>query len=404
MAFRYRGDDIDPQAVGKELGVRAVLTGRVVQQGDSLNVLAELVSVEDGRQLWGQQYQHKLEELVFVQNNIAMEISQALRLQLTGEEQQQLVETTNSAAYEAYLKGRNFWSKRTAKDLENAVTFFEQALAADPNYALAHVGVADSYLLLGAFYGNPGEHPTSVTMTTARTSARDALELDPNLAEAHTTLAYIELLHNWDWGASETEFLRAIELKPDYAPAHQWYSELLMVLGRHDEAIEESRRALELEPVSPIVARDHGLQLHRARRYEESIEQFRKTIELEPNFAGTRDQLADVFWDAGMVDEALAEAHSLDENRRTVLALVAQGKTAEAVEWIDALPKDARTATLLSYLYARAGDKDKSLEQLEEAVKNRVPNLPITLTQPVYDPWRSEPRLVELRRNMGLEP
>jgi len=320
-----------------------------VQQGESLNVLAELVDVKLGTQLWAEQYTRKIADLVTVQNDIAADISGALRLELSGEEQARLVETVSSDAYEAYLKGRYFVNKRTGEGFSTALTFFEQALAADANYALAHVGVADSYLLLGAFYGNPEEYPPSATMTKAMTSVRDALELDPNLAEAHTTLAYIEFLHNWDWEASETEFRRAIELKPDYAPAHQWYSELLMVLGRHDEAVGEARQALSLDPASAILSRELAFRLHLARRYDESIEQFRKTLELDPDFFDVRKMLIEVYWDAGMKDEALAESPNIGDRResnsyrslwRRIFELVAAGKTAEAVARIGSSPQD----------------------------------------------------------------
>ena len=405
-AFRYREKNVDPRAVGRELGVGAVLTGRIVRQGDNLNVQAELVDVANGTQIWGEQYNRAFADIVTVQNEIARQISQALQLELAEDEAARVAKpvTADSKAYQAYWRGRFHWNRRTVDDLEKAIELFEEAKAADPEFALARVGIADSYLLLGAFYGNPEEHPPSVAMAKARTSARNALEIDPNLAEAHVTLAYIAFLHDWNWEVSERDFLRAIELNPRYAPAHQWYAELLMALERHDEAVVEARQALALEPASAILSRELGYRLHHARRYEESIQQFRKTLELDPGFAGVRSFLADVYWDNGMREEALAEAEHIDERLRMVFVLLAQGKTAEAVEWIDAIPRDGLRATRLSSLYALAGDLGKSLDQLEEAFKTRLPNLPNTLSAPVYDPWRSEPRLVELRNNMGLEP
>ena len=405
-AFRYREKNVDPRAVGRELGVGAVLTGRIVRQGENLNVQAELVDVASGSQIWGEQYNRAFADIVTVQNEIARQISQALQLELAEEESARIAKpvTADSEAYQAYWRGRFHWNRRTVDDLEKAIELFEEAKAADPEFALARVGIADSYLLLGAFYGNPEEHPPSVAMAKARTSARNALEIDPNLAEAHVTLAYIAFLHDWNWEASERDFLRAIELKPRYAPAHQWYSELLMVLERHDEAVDEARQALALDPASGILSRELAYRLHHARRYEESIEQYRKTLELDPNFAGARSMLANVYWDHGMREEALADAENIGEEQRTVFALVAQGKAAEAVEWIDALPRDQFTGAQLGPLYARAGDMDKSVDQLEDAFRNRIPNLPLALSGPVYDPWRSEPRLVEIRNNMGLEP
>jgi len=404
-AFRYR-ENVDPRAVGRELGVGAVLTGRIVRRGENLNVQAELVDVESGTQIWGEQYNRAFADIVTVQNEIARQISQALQLQLAEEDVARIAVpvTADGEAYQAYWRGRFYWNRRTAVDLERAIELFEDAKAADPDFALARVGIADSYLLLAAFYGNAEEHPPNVTMAKARMAARNALEIDPNLGEAHVTLAYIAFLHDWNWEASETDFLRAIELNPRYAPAHQWYSELLMALERHDEAVAEARKALALDPASSILSRELGFRLHHAGRYEESIEQFRKTLELDPDFTSVHGFLANVYWDNEMREEALAEAEYIDEGQRMVFTLVAQGKAAEAVKWIDNLPRDGANGNRLSSLYVRAGDMDKAFDQLEEAFKNRIPNLPLSLSRPSYDPWRSEPRLVELRNKMGLEP
>jgi serine/threonine-protein kinase len=395
-AFRYRG--LDPLDAGRALKVGAVLTGRVVQQGDNLNVQAELVDVGSGTQIWGEQYNRKLADIVTVQNEIAQNISQALRLTLTGD-----AVTADSEAYQAYWKGRFHWNRRTNEDLKKAIRFFEESLARDPALALAHVGLADSYVLLGAqFYGAEADFPPAVAMAKARTAAQDALELDPELAEAYTTLAYISFLHDWNWEAAEKDFLQAIERKPRYAVAHQWYSELLMVLGRHDEAVGEARRALELEATSPILSRELGFKFYQARRYPEAIGEFRKTLELDPDFSGARIMLADALWDGGETEEALAEAERIDERRRTLLKLAAQGKMAEATAWVDSFPRDQFTPMTLSALYARAGDEEKALSLLEEGLEKRIPQLLTTVGRPVFDPWRSEPRFLEIRRRMGL--
>ena len=396
-AFRYRG--LDPLVAGRELKVGAVVTGRVVQQGDSLNVQAELVDVGSGTQIWGEQYNRKLSDIVTVQNEIAQNISQALRLTLTGDEV-----TSNSEAYQAYWKGRFHWNRRTNEDLKKAIRFFVESFTRDPALALAHVGLADSYVLLGAqFYGAEEEFPPAVAMAKARTAAQEALALDPNLAEAYTTLAYISFLYDWNWEAAEKGFLEAIERKPHYAVAHQWYSELLMLLGRHDEAIGQGRQALELEPTSPILSRELGFRFHQARLYPEAIGEFRNTLELDPDFSLARIMLTDALWDGGRKEEALAEAERLDERRRTLFQLLAQGKTSEATAWVESFPRDEFTPTRLSELYARAGAKEKALELLEEGLEKRIPQLLTTVGQPVFDPWRSDPRFLELRRKMGLE-
>jgi tetratricopeptide (TPR) repeat protein len=267
------------------------------------------------------------------------------------------------------------------------------------------VGLADSYVLLGAqFYGADADFPPAVAMAKARTAAQKALALDPNLAEAYTTLAYISFLHDWNWEAAEKDFLEAIERKPRYAVAHQWYSELLMLLGRHDEAVGQGRQALELEPTSPILSRELGYRLYQARRYPEAIGEFRNTLELDPDFSLARRMLTDALWDGGRIEEALAEAERLDERRRTFFQLVAQGKTSEARAWVESFPRDEFTPTTLSELYARAGAKENALDLLEEGLEKRIPQLLTTVGQPVFDPWRSAPRFLELRRKMGLEP
>jgi serine/threonine-protein kinase len=395
-AFRYRG--VDPLEAGRALKVGAVVTGRVVQQGDNLNVQAELVDVASGMQIWGEQYNRKLADIVTVQNELAQNISQALRLTLTGDEV-----TSNSDAYQAYWKGRFHWNRRTNEDLKKAIRFFEEALDRDPGLALAHVGLADSYILLGAqFYGAEEEFPPAAAMAKARSAAQEALGLDPDLAEAHTSLAYIEFLHDWNWAAAEKDFLEAIERKPGYAVAHQWYSELLMVLERHDEAIREGRRALEIEPTSPILSRELGFKLYQARRYPEAIDAFRKTLELAPDFSLARVMLTDALWDAGRREEALVEAERLDEERRTLFSLLSQGKTSEAKAWVDAIPLDEFSPMTLSALHARAGNGEKALALLEEGLEKRLPQLLTTLGRPVFDPWRSDPRFLRLRRRLEL--
>jgi serine/threonine-protein kinase len=371
----------------------------VVQQGNNLNVQAELVDVSNGMQIWGQQYNRQLADIVTVQNEIAQNISQALRLTLTGDEV-----TSDSEAYRAYWKGRFHWNRRTNEDLKKAILFFEESLAQDPALALAHVGLADSYVLLGAqFYGAEADFPPTVAMAKARTAAEEALALDPGLAEAYTTLAYISFLHDWNWEAAEKDFLEAIERKPRYAVAHQWYAELLMLLGRHDEAVGQGRQALELEPTSPILSRELGFKFYQARRYPEAIEQFRNTLELDPNFSLARIMLIEALWDGGRIEEALAETEHIDERLRTLFQLLAQGKTSEARAWVESFPPEEFSPMWLSVLYARAGEREKALDVLEEGLENRIPALLTTVGRPVFDPWRSEPRFLEIRRKMGLE-
>lgn len=391
--------------MGRELDVGAVLTGRVVQQGGLLNVQAELVHVATGTQLWGEQYSRDFSDILDVQNEIAQEISDALRPRLTGEEQRQLVQygTENSEAYQAYLKGRFFWDKRTYADLVTAIEYFEQANQADPEYALAFVGLADSHVIIGSYLSGP-DTVSSEEMETGRAAAEEALRLSPDLAEAYVSLAYIEFLHDWDWEAAERDFLKAIELDPNYAVAHQWYGEFLSVMGRHDEAIERIRRAVELEPTSSIISFELAFKFSMARRFPEAIAQSHKTIELDPSFPLTHAILTSAYWYGGMIDEAVAQAQYLDETTRGYYEALGRGDNDEAVEWIDEAVEAGLDITTASTYYAVAGAKDKSLDLLEEAVRQRIPQVLVSQNRAAFYPYRSDPRFIAVRRSIGLEP
>ena len=381
----------------------AVLTGRVVQREDSLNVQAELVDVQTGSQLWGEQYSREIADLLLVQNDIARDISRALRPKLSGEERVRLAEATeDSAAYQAYLKGRFLLNRRRQHDIEKAVAFFEEAKASDPDFALAHVGLGDAYIVIGAqWYGVDPKNPPAVAMAKARTAAREALRLDRNLAEAYVTLAYIEFLQDWDWEAAERDFLKAIELKPNYVVAHQWYAEFLGVMGRHEEGIAENMRAVELEPASVLQTRELANSYMRTGQYAEAIVQLEKTDELDPSHSATLVSLAHAYWLSGMPDEAIAVASREDARWRRFFTLLGEGKNEEASAVIDAFDELSDQYKILSYAIASDGDKVISL--LEVSFRRHYVILPSILTDPILTPWRSDARIVELRHNMGLE-
>ncbi len=250
--FHYKGKETDPMAVGKELGVRAVLTGRIMQRGDSLKISVELVDVRDNKQLWGEQYERKVSDLLSVQREIAKEISSNLRLKLSGAEQTRVTKhyTENAEAYQLYLKGRYFWNKRTGEALKKSIEYFNQAIEKDPSYALAYAGLADAYVLLSPYSaGSPQE-----SYPKAKAAAKRSLELDETLAEAHSSLAQALVLYDWNLPESNREFQRAIELNPNYATAHHWYGYgNLVTMERFDEAIAEMKRAQELDPLSLII-------------------------------------------------------------------------------------------------------------------------------------------------------
>ena len=404
-AFRYRGSDVDPRAAGAELGVGAVLTGRVMQRLGRLNVQAELVEVATGRQLWGEQYSRQVTHLLSVQNDIAREISDALRLELSGEELDELAraDTQNSKAYQAYLKGRFFLNRRTQPDIEKAVAAFEQAKAIDPEFALASVGLGDSYIVIGAqWYGVDPENPPVTAMAKARSAAREALELDPNLAGAYVTRAYIEFLQDWDWEASEKDFLKAIELDPDYVVAHQWYSEFLMVMGRRDESIAEGMRAVELDPTSALQVRELANSYRGAGRYAEAIEQLKKTDELNFSHPSTMFYLTQSYWLSGMREEAIATAYRWDERWGRFFELLVDAKYTDALVSLESFAEDELTDQHWISCYILVGDKQKALDLLEDSFRRRYVSLPAILTDALLDPISEEPRVVELRRRMGL--
>src|SRR5437588_4610223 len=307
--FRYKGKE-DSLAAGHELGVRAVLTGRVTQRGDSLIVSAELVDVRDNKELWGVQYDRKLTDLVALQNEITRNVSRKLRARLSGADEQKLAKnyTENVEAYQLYLKGRFYWNKQTEEGFRKGIDYFNQAIRDDPNYALAYAGMSDCYALLSDF----GFVPPGEGFPKAKEAATRALAIDEKLAEAHTSLGLVKRDYDWDWSGDEQEFKRAIELNPNYPTAHQWYAVYLSASGRHQEAIAEIKRALELDPLSPLVNSVTARVLYLARRYDEAIEQSRKTIEMDPRFATAYQNLGQSYEQKGMHAEAVATFQELD--------------------------------------------------------------------------------------------
>jgi len=284
--FRYKGRESNPQEVGQELGVGAVLLGRVLQFGERLIIRTELVDVVSGYQLWGEQYNRDLIDIFAVQEEIAREISETLRLKLRVEELRLLAKrsTESTAAYHAYLKGRYYWNKRTGDALRKAIQYFQEAIDTDPVYALAYAGLADCYTTLGWWR----VLPPAESFPKATAAAVKALEIDQTLAEAHTSLAHVRLNYDWDTTEAERAFNRAIESNPNYATAHHWRAEYFAATGRLDKAVDEDKRALELEPLSLIINSGLGCFLYWARRYDEAIAQIKKALGMDPHFTAAR--------------------------------------------------------------------------------------------------------------------
>ena len=412
--FQYKGKDTDPLKVGHDLGVRAVVTGRLLQRGDSLMVSAELLDVRDNKQVWGEQYNRKVADALAVQQEISREITDRLRLKLSGEEQRQLTrrDTSNPEAYAFYLKGRYYWNKRTADNIRKAIEQFQQAADKDPNYALAYVGLADCYSLLELYAATPA----SETLPKAKAFAERALQLDNSLAEAHTSLgyAYDEL---WQWEDAEKEFKRALELNPSYPTAHQWYGLLLLDKGRFDEALTEARRAQELDPLSLVIGQNVA-QAYLARGdVNSSIEQARKVIDLDPRYPRGHSQLGFAYLKQGNYSEAIAELKkavdlSSERDRSAFAGLgygyAVSGRRAEALAILKELEaKYERHEALgqdLGAVYAGLGDKDQAFAWLEKDFQARSGLLVRTRWQFPFESLRSDPRLAELLRRMGLQP
>jgi TolB-like protein/Tfp pilus assembly protein PilF len=396
MAFRYKGVGVDPQRAGHELQVRAVLTGRVQQRGETLVIQTELVDISNEAQLWGGQYSRKLSDLLAVQEEISEEISQKLRPQLTRRERKRLSKQypTDIKAYQLYLKGRYFWNKRTEEGLRKAIECFQQAIAVDPEYASAYAGLADSYLLTveyGLVLGTEG-------FPRAKAAALKALALDDSLTEAHTSLASVCENYEWDWLGAERRYKRAMELDPQYATARQWYAELLVENRRFEEAYREIERARELDPLSLIINLIAGEILYLSQRYDEAVEQLLQTLELDQNFALAHRLLGEVYKQKGNDVEAVAElerAVALSSPGMMPLALGSLGHAhamAGRMEAADAILRQLKELSrnryvspiYLALIYAGLGHKDEAFQWLES---KRLTIPPIKKAPPVLN-WR----------------
>src|SRR3989440_1087841 len=413
--FRYKGKEADPMAAGKELGVRAVLTGRIMQRGDSLTISTELLDVRDNKQLWGEQYQRKVSDLLAVERDIAQEITGNLRLKLSGPEQSRVIKhyTENPEAYQLYLKGRFYWNRRTEDGARKGIEYFQLAIEKDPGYALAYTGLADCYSILGTSYNVASLSP-SEAIPKAKIAATKALEMDDTLAEAHSSLAYIRFNYDWDWAGAEREFKRAIELDPNYANAHHWYSHYLMATGRTEESLAESKRALGLDQLDLVMNVHLGWHYIYAHQYDLAIEQFRKTLEMDPNFGLTHWYLEQAYAQKGMYAEAeteLRKAKYLLQQNVAVeadigYAYAASGKGAEAKKAIDELKQSSKQRYVSSYyialIHTGLGEKDAAFEWLGNAYQERSDLLIYLKVDPRLDSLRSDARFAELVRRVRL--
>jgi TolB-like protein/Flp pilus assembly protein TadD len=412
--FTYKGQEMDPRKVGRDLGVGAVMTGRLTRQNDRLIVTLELVRVTDGTQIWGQRYDRKQSDMLAMQQDISQEVSDRLHLRLSAEEKQQFNRdyTRNVEAYQLYLKGRYFWNKFDPESLKKSIEYYNQALDKDPNYALAYVGIADAYSVLANNYVRPRENYPKSAAAVAK-----ALELDPTLTEAHITLGFIKFFYEWDWPAVERQVRSLLESNPNDPNVHTLNSYYLRTMGQRDEALKESKRALELDPLSSHLSVDLASHYVINGQCDEAIGLLRKTLETDPRSTFVRLYLGWAYDQNGNYQEAIA---NYDEVIRQIgrdpytLAYLGHahgmsGNRAEAKRLLGELTERSKQAYVfplcLVYIYVGLGDKVQAFTWLEKAYEEKDTNLiaPGIRFDPMLEPLRSDPRFADLLRRMNLQ-
>jgi serine/threonine-protein kinase len=414
--FSYKGKEIDPRRVGSDLKVGAVLIGRVSLIDDTLIIGAELVNTADGSHLWGEQYRQRLSDIITLQAEIARQISEKLRLRLTGEQQQRLTKrhTEDTEAYKLYLKGRHHLTKWSEEDFKKAIESFKQAIDLDPNYALAWAGLADAYYSMSNIYLPPHE-----AMPRSRGAAEKALALDETLAEAHHALAVAKAFYDWDWEKADLEFKRGLQLNPGYAPAYPVYGISLMVRGRTEESLVEIKRVQNLDPLSlstaVVAANPFYYAPPSARKYDRAVEELRQIIALDPKFPPAHTVLGMVYTQKGMFEDALAEfgkARQLD-NGAYLLGYLGHtyalaGKRAEAQKILDEMQERSKRENVaalgFAMVYAGLGEKDKAFEWLEKGFERRDEEMAFLKVHPKFDSLRADARFADLLRRLKLAP
>ncbi len=413
--FHYKGRDVDPQAVARDLKVEGVITGRIVQRGDQLIISAELIDARTNHNLWGDQYDRKLSDVLVVQQDITGAISSKLRERLSGEAKKPANKggTNDPEAYQLYLKGRYYWEKRTPEALEKSKDYFNQAIEIDPNYAMAYVGLADYYNVVSDYSPVPEQEAAP----KAQAAARKALAIDDSSAEAHTALAasYWSLL---EFASAEPEFKRALELNPNFANAHHWYGLFLSWDGRHSEGISHLRRAVELDPLNLQYNSNLGQGLGNARQYDASVNQLKKTLEMDPNYAQAHMQLSGEYRYMSKYDLWLEEwrkGASLFNDRDELAIAEEVGRVytrsgyrlaqTRGIEMRQQLAKHRYVdPAFIAYKYAELGDKEQTLAWLDKAFAEKSGGLEVIKVVPGLDKWRSDPRYLDLLKRLNLTP
>jgi serine/threonine-protein kinase len=410
IASRYKSRPMDAQTFGSELRVNAVLAGRVIKRGDNLMISVELDDVRYGKQLWGEQYDRKLTDLLGVKSEIAREVSQRLRSQLSGEDQTRLKKgsTENPEAYQLYLKGRFYWNKRTVDGMKQSADYYKQAIEKDPSFALAYSAMADAYVL----FSNYSVASPKDSMPQAKAAALKALELDDSLAEPHAALGTYLSAYGWDQSAAEREIRRSIELKPSYATGYHWLAVILAFVNRGDEALAAAKRAEELDPLSLIISADTAYDLVLVRRFDEAIAQVQRTLKLDPNFYYAHYVLASAYYQKGMYQEAISESRKSLELSESpygkallIASLARSGARTEGLKLREELKSESARRYVPSYFLAVAsialGEKDEAFAALERDFAERAPCYSWFAVDPLLDDLRGEQRFADLTRRVA---
>jgi len=405
VVANYQGQEIDPRKIGKELNVRGVVTGRIRRHGDMISIQADLIDLENVAQLWGQHYDHKLSDVMLVQENISRDIFENLRLKLNVEEKRQL------EAYRLYLKGRNAWNKRTEDGLLQGIQYFQQAIEVDPNYGPAYAGLADCYNMSVVY----GIRQPKEGFPKAKEAAIKALEIDETLAEAHASLAFIKFRWDWDRAETEREFQEAIKLKPSYAPAHQWYSSFLVAVERFDEAIKEAKRTEELEPLSFVASSHLGWIYYMSGQNDKAVEQCKKILDLDPTSFPARRYLGLAYEQKGMYAEAISEFEKGVKLSGSPLMLAllghayaVSGKRAEAQQVLNDLQQLQSQRYVSPYtvaaIYVGLGDHEEAFKWLDRAAEERDLWLMNLKVDPAFAKLRQNRRFTDLLARIRLRP
>jgi TolB-like protein/Tfp pilus assembly protein PilF len=413
-AMRYKGTKKSLPEIARELHVDAVVEGAVMWVGGRVRISAQLIEAPTDYHLWAASYERDLRDVLSMQEEVTRAIASEIRVNLSAQEQARLASTRpiDPEAYRLYLKGRYYWNKRSLEGFQKAIEYFQQATAKDPAYALAYVGLADTYTYFSFF----DVVPPREAMPKAKAAAARALEIDNRLGEAHVSLGYVSYMYDWDWPAAGKHFEQALTLNPAYSRAHTFYPFYLSSLGRSEEALAVAKRSLDLDPASPAVNHSLAVQFYFARQFDQAIEQAHKTLELDPNFAISYELLGEVYVSRGMYREGLSELEkysALSRGRAMSLALLGYaharlGERSQALrmlEQLEATSKERYTPALsFAVVYAGLGEKDQAFAWLEKAYGERTSRLGYLKVEPLWDPLRPDPRFADLVRRIGLPP